>query len=259
LSIPVAGIDRTSAVPLHNQFRAYLLDLIARGELRPGERLPGEREYAASFGISLAPVRQALLDLVKEGYLTRSRGRGTFVEEAPLEKKIDILSSFSESMRGVGLTPEMRMLQRELATAPKVVRTALRTKERQLLLIRRVAIADGTPITRLTAWLSPAAFPGLTREELHRGSLYRTLKDMYGVIPTRAVSTIEVIRCQDEAIDLGVPRGTPALQVESTTFDKTGRPFEFSQLIYRAERFRFSLESYHQRDRVVHLLSDSSA
>jgi GntR family transcriptional regulator len=234
-----------------------LLDLIARGELRPGHRLPGEREYAATLGISLAPVRQALLDLVKEGYLTRARGRGTFVEAAPLEKKIDILSSFTESMAGVGLKAEIRLQYRGLVPAPKAVRTALRTKERQLLLIRRVASAEGTPLTRLTAWLSPAVYPRLMTEELHGGSLYRTLRELYGVIPTRAVSTIEIIRCQDEATDLAVPRGTPALQVESTTFDGEGRPFEFSQLIYRAERFRFSLESLHRKDHIVHLLSDS--
>ena len=40
---------------------------IERGELRQGQKLPSEREYADQLGISLAPVRQAILDLVKEG------------------------------------------------------------------------------------------------------------------------------------------------------------------------------------------------
>jgi len=256
LSIPVSSLDRSSPVPLHDQFRAYLLELIASGELRPGDRLPGEKEYAAALGISLAPIRQALLDLVKGGYLTRARGRGTFVEQAPMEKKIDILSSFTESMRASGLTPEVRVLFRGLAPVTKAIRIALQTRERQLLLIRRVAVVDGTPITLLIAYLSPTTFPRLLSEELHDGSLYRTIRELYGVTPARAVSTIEVTRLQREAADLGVPRGTPALRVEGTTFDADGRPFEFSEVTYRAERFRFSLESVRQPDRVIHLLSD---
>jgi GntR family transcriptional regulator len=259
LSISGVGIDRSSAVPLHNQFRAYVLESIARGELRPGQRLPGEREYAAVLGISLAPIRQALLDLVKEGYLTRARGRGTFVEGPPLDKKVDILSSFTESMRAAGLDPEIRMLFQGLAPAPPEARAALRSRQRELLLIRRAAVLDGIPIALLIAYLSPASFRKLIDEPLHEGSLYRTIDDLYGVNPARAVSTIEVIRCQSEAPDLAVPRGTPALQVASTTFDPNGVPFEYSQVTYRAERFRFSLESFRQRDRVVHVLSDGEA
>ncbi len=96
-------VNRDSPIPLHHQVRSYLLGCIERGELLPGQILLQEREYAARFGISLAPVRQAILDLVKEGYLYRVPGRGTFVREQKVEEKISILSSFSESMRAKGL------------------------------------------------------------------------------------------------------------------------------------------------------------
>src|SRR5215471_9543755 len=91
-------INRDSPVPLHHQLRNYLLDGIDRAVLLPGQKLLQEREYATRFGLSLAPVRQAILDLVKEGFLYRVPGRGTFVREQKVEEKISILSSFSESM-----------------------------------------------------------------------------------------------------------------------------------------------------------------
>ena len=59
-------VSRDSPVPLHHQVRNYLLGCIERGELLPGQKLLQEREYSVRFGISLAPVRQAILDLVKE-------------------------------------------------------------------------------------------------------------------------------------------------------------------------------------------------
>ena len=52
-------IGRGSQLPLHAQIQQLLLDLIERGVLQPGERLPAERDLAGLFGVSLAPVPQA--------------------------------------------------------------------------------------------------------------------------------------------------------------------------------------------------------
>ena len=241
-----AVISRTSAIPLHTQFRAHLLRRIERGELRQGQKLLSERVYADQLGVSLAPIRQAILDLVKEGYLHRTRGRGTFVQEAKVEEKIAILSSFTQSMRAKGIEPDIRIRFRGLVSVDAVIGEALRTRERKGLLIRRLALLD--------AYLSPQAFPKFLQADLADGSLYRTMEALYGVVPTRATSTIEVIRCQEEAELLGLIPGTPALQVEGTTYDEADRPVEFSRVIYRADRFRFTIESFHRQDRVIHLI-----
>src|SRR6266576_2809461 len=107
----VAVISRTSAIPIHTQFRAHLLRRIERGDLRQGQKLPSEREYADQLGVSLAPIRQAILDLV-----IRIRFRG-------------------------------------LVTADAVIGEALRTRERKLLLIRRLAWVNGQPAALLDAYL----------------------------------------------------------------------------------------------------------
>jgi GntR family transcriptional regulator len=249
-----AVISRTSAIPLHTQFRAHLLRRIERGELRQGQKLPSEREYADQLGVSLAPIRQAILDLAKEGYLHRTRGRGTFVQEPKVDEKIAILSSFTQSMRAKGLEPDIHIRFRGLVLSNGSINQELQSRERKLLLIRRLASVEGEPVALLDAYLSPQTFPRLVQAELTEGSLYRTMEALYGVVPTRAVSTIEVIRCQDEAELLGLTPGTPALQVEGTTFDADDRPVEFSRVIYRADRFRFTIESFHRQDRVFHLI-----
>jgi GntR family transcriptional regulator len=249
-----AVISRTSAIPIHTQFRAHLLRRIERGELRKGQKLPSEREYADQLGVSLAPIRQAILDLVKEGYLNRTRGRGTFVQEAKVDEKIAILSSFSQSMRAKGLDPDIHILFRGLVTADPAIGDALRTQERKLLHIRRLASVEGEPVALLDAFLSPQTFPKILHAELAEDSLYLTMEALYGVVPTRATSTIEVIRCQDEAELLGLIPGSPALRVEGTTYDSADRPVEFSRVIYRADRFRFTIESFHRQDRVIHLI-----
>jgi DNA-binding LacI/PurR family transcriptional regulator len=70
------------------QIAEHVRDMIARGELREGDKLPSTRELAAAWQTHAATVQAALTPLVREGLLSRTRRRGTFVEhrEARLER-----------------------------------------------------------------------------------------------------------------------------------------------------------------------------
>jgi GntR family transcriptional regulator len=69
-------------VPLHHQVYLDLSSAMDDGEWKPGDRLPTERELAERYGCSLITVRRALSELVREGRIERTRGRGTFVLQA---------------------------------------------------------------------------------------------------------------------------------------------------------------------------------
>ena len=56
--------------------------LILRGILRPGERLPSERELSERFGVSRPSLRDAVAELQKSGLLTAKANAGVFVAEA---------------------------------------------------------------------------------------------------------------------------------------------------------------------------------
>lgn len=58
-----------------------LRDLIARGELRPGDILPSERELANSFGIGRGYIREAIKTLELYGIFRSVPGVGTIVED----------------------------------------------------------------------------------------------------------------------------------------------------------------------------------
>jgi GntR family transcriptional regulator len=246
-------ISRGAPAPLHYQVRRLLLDEIDRGDLAPGQKLAPEKEYAARFGISLAPVRQAILGLVEEDYLYRVRGSGTFVRDAKVEEKIAILTSFTESMRSRGFEPDIRTVEQRIVEAPIRVREAIGS--RQVLSLSRVAVVDGTPVAVLASWLPAERVPGLVEIKLGNGSLYSLLAERYAIHMARAKSWIEVGRCRPaDATQLGVRPGTPTLFVEGITYDTSERPVEFSRVMYRADRFRFGIESFRRDDQVLHLI-----
>jgi len=54
---------------------------IAAGELRPGTRLPAERDLAVEYGVAYLTVRRAAQVLRERGLIVTVHGKGTFVAD----------------------------------------------------------------------------------------------------------------------------------------------------------------------------------
>jgi GntR family transcriptional regulator len=238
-------VHRHSPTPLHHQIKVAVLQGIEQGWLRPGSQLPRERRLAEALGVSLAPVRQAMVDLTKEGYVDRIRGKGTFVRERKLVEKIQILGSFHGSMRDQGLAPEVRVLSSQVEKAPDPIAEALGLKaRREAWCLRRLAVLDDVPVALLHAWLPSRYQKGMATHDLGEGSLYDALAEVHGIEMTSADNLVEVGRAGlDDADLLALTPGSPLLEVVGVTRDQQDRPVEYSRVLYRPEHFRFAIES----------------
>ncbi|MGF1544451.1 MAG: FadR/GntR family transcriptional regulator [Parvularculaceae bacterium] len=90
LALPeAAGVKR-----LYQQVAEALLDDIAGGAYRPGDRLPGERELASRLGGSRPTVREAIIALEIGGVVDVRNGSGVYVKNPtvshPLALELDI-------------------------------------------------------------------------------------------------------------------------------------------------------------------------
>ncbi len=72
-------LDRNASLPPFLQIARALAAEIERGRFRPGDRLPGSRSLAASLDVHRNTVIAALEELLAEGWIETSPGRGTFV------------------------------------------------------------------------------------------------------------------------------------------------------------------------------------
>src|ERR1700749_2313049 len=61
---------------------SQLREMIHRGDLRPGDRLPPERDLAKLLGVSRPTLRAGICSLAAVGVLKPRRGAGTFVVQA---------------------------------------------------------------------------------------------------------------------------------------------------------------------------------
>jgi DNA-binding GntR family transcriptional regulator len=239
-----AAVRRHSPVPLHHQIKVAVLEGVEQGWLQPGMQLPRERELAEALGVSLAPVRQAMADLTKQGYVDRTRGRGTFIRDRKLVEKIQILGSFHESVHRQGLNVTVKVLSSEFAEPPAAIEAALALRGARAWCLRRLAALDGDPLALLTAWLPLRYARGVSDQDLGSGSLYEALAQVHGVQMTSADNVFEVDRAGLEQAELlGLAPGSPVLRVIGVTKNERDRPVEYSDVLYRPERFRFAIES----------------
>jgi DNA-binding LacI/PurR family transcriptional regulator len=74
-------IELSNGTPIYMQIREHLKKEISSGILAGGTRLPTDHEVCQRLGVSVATVKQAYSELIKEGYLERYPGRGTFVAQ----------------------------------------------------------------------------------------------------------------------------------------------------------------------------------
>ncbi len=235
-------IDRHEKLPLYDQIERNLRDLILSGQLQPGEAVPSEWDLAGFYGVSRLTVRRALDDLVRQEWLSRRQGVGTFVSRPTVAAISPSQLSFTQEMLAIGRRPTSRLLSSRIveAGATAAQRLGLEAGE-PLVEIVRLRLADDVPILLETAYLPTRRFPGLEDEPgLASGSLYDCLGARYGAAVARVDQTLKaIVLSKQQAKLLGVAPGSPAILSESVAYTADGETVEYSVSVAHNEYSQF--------------------
>jgi GntR family transcriptional regulator len=220
-----------------SETRDRVLDLI--DQLGVGEAIPSERQLTSDLGVSRLTVRAALDDLVREGYLVRRRGSGTFVSEPKIAQELT-LTSFTDDMRRRGMKPASRTLElRVVPAGARLGRFLHVSPSEPIVAAKRLRLADQETMAIETLHVREALVPGLTAADLERGSFYELLRERYGIVIAGGIQTIEpTVTSEEESEALGVPLHSPAFLFERFSRAETGEIVEFVQSTYRGDRYR---------------------
>ncbi len=224
-------------VPKYYQVKSQILELIAG--LTPGDPVPTERDLAERFGTSRTTVRQAIAELVVDGRLERTQGRGTFVAQPKL-MQVRQLTSFSQDLQEEGWRPGSVVLKISEETADERVARHLGIAPGATFhRVERLRTATDEPIAHEIAHL-PGPLPDLADQLDRLGSLYRALREVYGTELDAVEDVVETSLADPvEASLLGVDTGLPMLLVHRTAWTADGRIVEWTRSVFRGDRFRF--------------------
>ena len=235
-------IDPYAALPKYHQLASILKQKIDGGEWQPRSAIPSERQLEILYDVSRTTIREAIDHLVRQGYLYREHGRGTFVSPPKLQKGLMELTSFSEDLIKRGIRPGQIIRDINWVVPPASILQKLELPAgKSLLRLERVRLGNDVPIGLQTSYLSLEPGQSITRTEMEEsGSLYRLLQEKFHIIPSEADETLEVtLATKEEAALLQIEEGAPLLLSERVLFAQNRRPVEYVKILYRGDRYRY--------------------
>lgn len=213
------------ALPVHQQISEMLIREVAAGRLIDGEKLPPEREMAASLGIAVGTLRKALADLEGKGLLERVQGSGNYVRSKP-----DVASVYAlfrlELVEGGGLPTATVLSVDRLQKQPDMPTFGSATVGHR---IRRLRSLGGKVAAVEEIWLDGSRAEHIGIEDLS-DSLYLYYRQALGIWISRAEDRVGVGIVPDWAPpEFGLTPGAAAGFIERIGWAQDGASAEFSR------------------------------
>jgi GntR family transcriptional regulator, histidine utilization repressor len=187
-----------AAAARYLQVKHFILEQIAGGTLRAGERVPSENELTRTLTVSRMTANRALRELAADGVLVRVAGVGTFVAEQRVHAHPLEVRNIADEIRGRGHDHRMRViaLDRVAATRELAERCGVKpgTPLDHSLLTH---FEDGSPLQVEERYVNPQVAPGylgndftrMTPHEflIHVAPLQRAEHTVRAVVPERRI------------------------------------------------------------------------
>lgn len=242
----MSTLDVSSLLPLYQQVMDDLKAKIEDGSYPAGRRIPSETELSEAYGVSRITVRHAVQELCEEGYLAKRQGKGTFVEESKLRRKIvqvNDVESFTRVCQSADLVPGAAPVGLTVGRPSERMATFLGLPDdAEVIVAERLRTADGVPIMLEHNVFPREGFEFLLDEDMSDVSIFDVLERHTGRRPERTrYWSIDIVRAEPDVAELlEVPAGEP-LFLEYVEFeDANGRPLLAGRQKIVGSRFTFS-------------------
>jgi GntR family transcriptional regulator len=239
-------IKRDVPIPLYYQLKEIILGEIISGNLSAGDYLPTENEFMESYHISRATVRQAMAELVNESYLSRQKGKGTFVSKPKIaEQYINRVETYKEQMNKIGASPTTEVVCCKKAKGSMTVCNALHLPENaDVIKLIRIRSIENEPIVIAETYMPYAKCKFVLDHDLVNESLYHILSEVDFTRIVKARRTIEsVLASESEAKMLNIHKGDALQIIKTTACNKEDIRIEYTIAKYRGDRNLFVVET----------------
>ncbi len=239
------SLDKNTPVPLYYQLKTLILTQLKDEVYKPGDMIPTELELSTMFDISRTTVRQAITELVQEGYLYRIKSKGTFVSK-PKETN-DVMSSYYSYDVAVQSTYNqviVQVLKKEIVPMPQAMIElgAGKSGDKAIYLYRR-RIADGQPLNRTETYLPYSIFSHILDEDLENVSLKSLMNSNPKTRVCRVKRTIEALPPGKEDMKvLEMEEGSAIQKMTAIRYNEDGDVMDISYSYYRGDMNKIEVD-----------------
>ncbi|MEH7097407.1 GntR family transcriptional regulator [Neobacillus vireti] len=229
--------------PLYRQLKKAIQAAILNDTYQQGEKIPTEPELSEQYNVSRITVRKAVEELVKEGYLIKQQGKGTFVSLPKIDRKIEHVMGFTAACQANGFTSHSEVTKTEVIKGDADLRKALQLeKDEKVLYIQRKRFAGDNPLMLENNYYPFNRYSFLLDEALD-GSLYDLLREKYEIFPNQSgKTTLEIALADEEQAQLlETSIGKPLFYMNAVIYDQHGRPVHAGKQYIIGDRYQFTL------------------
>ncbi len=235
-------VDRFNQEKLYIQLTRIFLEEIHSGEWEKGCQIPTEEELCKTYNVSKITVRQAIHNLVSDGYLIKVQGKGTFVSSVLPVTGLAMKTRLTEEMFGEEVEVEKEVLFKGIRESGSDARNYLKTDDAICYILCRRSVS-GEPEYLEESFIPYQMLPDMEGLDITRSSLYSVLQEKGVKKIFKVVQTIEVARVQGEwAKYLKVEEGGPVLVVHRLLLSSDSTPVAYTRFLGRSDRYKFQTE-----------------
>src|SRR4030043_1340764 len=206
-------LDRQNHRKLYVQLYDIMKKKIEDKEWSLGFRIPIEQELCNVFEVSRVTVRSAISELVRQGYLIRQQGKGTFVCKKVISDKLTMFTTFGELMLEEGIDFSTDMLAQTIMMPVDDLADKLNVSgDKHIIYIKRLRKVDNKPILIQETYIPFHICPPLLEEDVKKNSLFELLEKKYEIQITGVKNYFDVTYLNaGEGRVLDLSESSPAL------------------------------------------------
>jgi GntR family transcriptional regulator len=230
--------------PLYRQIEREILQCLAEGAWKPGDRLPTETELAERFGVAVFTIRAGISELVSANILVRKQGKGTFVATHGNERqRYQFSRVFDETGAKVYFDRRLIAFRKTAADPATAHALGLPLRPRPAIYAIDCELADrGRPAALMEIAVPAAQFAGLTAKAVRESdeNLYAVYQQACGVNVIRIEERVHCVAAGPRAAKLlRIAPAGPALRIERIAYTYNDVPVEFRVRTYDAARYHY--------------------
>lgn len=235
-------LNTNTPIPLYEQLKSIIKKDISEGNYKIGEKLPSEVKFSQIYGVSVITTRKALFELEQEGIVDRVQGKGTFVKEKKITKRITSIASFTELCNSLGAKAGAEDIEKKIIIPNKRIIESLEiTDNAMVVYISRVRYADDDPVVIEKNYFN-INYGYLINEDLVNKSLFKILKQKSGIEIVNSNKSIDIVRAEkDHSRFLKVNIGDPLLRISSVAYSVEDTVAYVGEQIIKAEKFTITI------------------
>lgn len=242
-------INKKSHMSLYNQLYLILKEMIDKERFKQGDVFYSESELEQMFGVSKITVRRALEILERNGYIQKSQGKGSIVQDNKKAKIQWNLMDFTEDLKRDGRKVISNIIRIEKICPDKKISTALKLSENDSFVycIERVRSIDQCKITRSISYIVPWISADLTMIRFNSRTSIQKVLECSGQQYAYCDETIEaVIGDPITCHYLDIEENSAVFYREKITYNQDHLPIEFVTSYYNAKYCK-----YYVKDKIL--------